>query len=52
MEFIAFELYSLRFLPKLSIGGEVGVVYPFTTTHQISNARAYKNALILMLEKE
>jgi hypothetical protein len=52
MEFIAFELYSLIIFPTLSIGGEDGVVYPFTTTFQTSNLYACKKILIHMLQKE
>jgi hypothetical protein len=35
MTFVAFELYSKIFSPTLSVGGEVGGVYPFTTACQI-----------------
>ena len=51
MEFIAFELYSLIFSPEIYVGGEVGDVYPFTTTCQTSNPCACKNALSLMLQE-
>jgi hypothetical protein len=51
MTFMAFELYSLSFFPTLSIGGEVGAMYPFTTACQTSDPHAYKNALIIMVQK-
>jgi hypothetical protein len=51
MPFIGFELYSLILFPTLSIVGEADAVYPFTTTFQISNPYAWKNSLILMLQK-
>jgi hypothetical protein len=51
MQFITFELYPQRFFPALSIGGESGTIYPFTTSFQTSNPGACKNSLILMIQK-
>jgi len=51
MTFIAFEMHSISFFPTIYVEGEAGAVYPFTTKFQTSIPHAYKNALILMLQK-